>query len=54
MEGEYLKDNKWNGKIKEYDYDNLNLKNEGEYLNGIKHGKWKEYDNNGELKFECE
>ena len=37
MEGEYLKDNKWNGKIKEYDYDNLNLKNEGEYLNGIKH-----------------
>ena len=30
------------------------LEFEGEYLNGIRNGKGKEYYNNGELKFEGE
>ena len=34
---------KGNGKIKEY-YDNGDLKFEGEYLNGERNGKGKEYD----------
>ena len=39
---------------KEYDgfYDNLIF--EGEYLNGKRNGKGKEYDNNGKLRFEGE
>ena len=41
-----------NGKIKEY-YGNSKLKFEGEYLNGEKNGKGKEYDN-GNLIFEDE
>ena len=40
------------GKGKEY-YDGT-LIFEGEYLNGERNGKDKEYDNKGKLKFECE
>ena len=43
-----------NGKIKEYHYFNGLLKYEGEYKNGEKNGKGKEYDEYGLLKFEGE
>ena len=40
-----------NGKVKEYDeFDKLVF--EGEYLNGKRHGKGKEYNKYGELKFD--
>ena len=39
-----------NGKIKEYDYDKLLF--EGEYLNGRRNGKGKEYDQDGKLIYE--
>ena len=43
FEGEYLNDEKWNGKGKEY---------EGEYLNRERwNGKLKEYDYEGKLMF---
>ena len=69
-EGEYLYNQKWNGKGydengniiyelikgngkgKEY-YCGI-LEFEGEYLNGKRHGKGKEYRDNGKLKFEGE
>ena len=45
---------KGKGKIKEYnDYSELIIF-EGEYLNGVKHGKGKEYYDNGRIKFEGE
>ena len=68
-EGEYLYNKKWNGKgydekgnilyemvngngkVKEY-YDDI-LIFEGEYLNGRKNGKGKEYDYEGKLKNWC-
>ena len=37
-------------KGKEYDYDG-NLIFEGEYLNGLRNGKGKEYHENGSLRF---
>ena len=43
---------RWNGK--EYYYDNGKLKFEGEYLNGKRNGKGKEYDYDGNLEFEGE
>jgi len=44
-----------NGKGKEYNNFNDQLKFEGEYLNGKRNGKGKEYyDNNGKLEFEGE
>ena len=43
-----------NGKGQEYDYENDDLLFEGEYLNGKRNGKVKEYYDNGELKFEGE
>ena len=69
-EGEYLIGKKYNGKgydtngniiyelkngtgkVKEYDYGRLEF--EGEYLNGKRNGKGKEYDNYSKLKFEGE
>ena len=54
LEGEYLNGKRWNGKIKEYDYDG-ELIFEGEYLNGQKNGEGKENDNyDGKLIFEGE
>ena len=47
MDGE-----RWNGKIKEYEYNNI-IKFEGEYLNGKRNGKGKEY-RFGDLVFEGE
>ena len=41
-----------NGKVREYDINNDKLKFEGEYLNGKRNGKGKEYGYNGKLKFE--
>ena len=67
-EGEYVKNKKWNGKgydengniiyklirgngkVKEYKYCRLIF--DGEYLNGKKNGKGKEYFLDGYLKFE--
>ena len=44
-----------NGKGHVKKFDNLgNLKFEGEYLNGEKNGKGKEYYYNGKLEFEVE
>ena len=43
-----------NGKVKEYGDDDGNLEFEGEYLNGQRNGKGKEYDYYGKLKFEGE
>ena len=37
-----------NGKVKEY-YDNGKIKFEGEYLNGKRNGKGKEYDEDNKL-----
>ena len=42
------------GFVKEYDDYNCRIKFEGEYLNGERNGKGKEYDENGELIFEGE
>ena len=42
------------GFIKEYDYENGNLIFEGEYLNGEKNGKGKEYNYFGKLIYEGE
>ena len=69
-EGEFLYDQKWNGKGyddsgniiyelingngKVKEYFHDKLKFEGEYLNCIKNRKGKEYDYNGDLKFEGE
>ena len=41
-------------KGKEYNINNEKLKFEGEYLNGKRNGKGKEYYDNGKLKFEGE
>ena len=62
FEGEYLNDKIWNGKGKEFIVKKLKYYNdeyrtliyEGEYLNGKRNGKGKEYYNNGILKFEGE
>ena len=43
-----------NGKGAEYDEYNRKLIFEGEYLNGKRNGKGKEYDKDGELIFEGE
>ena len=43
-----------NGKVKEYYSFNGKLKFEGEYLNGLKNGKGKEYGLFGEIIFEGE
>ena len=51
FEGEYLNGEKWNGKGKEYNY-NDELIFEGEYLNGEINGKGKEYYHESQLKFE--
>ena len=42
------------GYIKEFKYSNDNLIFEGEYLNGKRNGKGKEYYDKGKLKFEGE
>jgi len=59
FEGEYFNDKIWNGKGKEfivkkfkyYNDEYRTLIYEGEYLNGKRNGKGKEYYNNGILKF---
>ena len=43
-----------NGKIKEYNYDFNQIIYEGEYLDGNKSGKGKEYNNEGQLIYEGE
>ena len=43
-----------NGEVKEYEGNTDELVYEGEYLNGKRNGKGKEYYNNDELKFEGE
>ena len=43
-----------NGKGKEYNGDDDSLEFEGEYLNGKRNGKGKEYYYDGNLKFEGE
>ena len=69
-EGDYLYNNIWNGRqydkkgnlINELNiskgkvkiYIDTKLEFEGEYLNGEKHGRGKEYDNDGKIKFEGE
>ena len=58
FEGEFKKGKKWNninlkngkGYLKEYKNNTLIF--EGEYLNGRRHGKGKEYDEDGELLYE--
>ena len=45
---------KKNGLGKEYNYFDNQLKFEGEYLNGKRHGNRKEYDEYGKLIFERE
>jgi len=53
FEGEYLDENKWKGKIKKYDKDELIF--EGEYLNGkIWSGKGKEIEPLVNIIFEGE
>ena len=47
----YIKFNS-NNIIKEYNINNDKLIFEGEYLNGKRNGKGKEYDKDGKLKFE--
>ena len=42
------------GEGKEYYENNGNIKFEGEFLNGERNGKGKEYYNNGNIKFEGE
>ena len=42
------------GKIKEYNENNGKLEFEGEYLNGERNGKGKEYNLLGKLEFEVE
>ena len=42
------------GKVREYKEDNAKLIFEGEYLNGKRNGKGKEFFNNGEIMFEGE
>ena len=48
----------WNGKINIYNFDeyyyNFYLTFEGEYLNGLKNGKGKEFNYEGKLIFEGE
>ena len=46
FEGEYLNDKRWNGKLKEYNFNGI-LKLKGEYLNGKVYinKKRKHYDN---------
>ena len=51
MEGEYLNGD-INEKVKEFYFNQLKF--EGEYLTGVKKGKGKEYNRNGELIFEGE
>ena len=41
-------------KGKEYDISTNNMIFEGEYLNGLRNGKGKEYDYNGKIVFEGE
>ena len=41
-----------NGKVREYYGIDDSLRQEGEYLNGKRNGKGKEYDYEGKLKFE--
>ena len=50
----YKLKNNINGKGKEYNEYDGELLFEGEYLNGEKNGKGKEYDYNGNLEFEGE
>ena len=48
------KDNKRNGRGKDCDYFYVNLKFEGEYLNGKRKGEGKEYYKEGNIIFEGE
>ena len=55
FQGEYKNGQLWKGKAYEYDYNHNNndiLKFEGEYLDGKKNGKGKEYDCFGKQIFE--
>ena len=54
FDGEYRNGERMNGKIKEYDFDDIKLVFEGEYLNGKINGKGIEYDSNGKKVFEGE
>ena len=44
FEGEYLNDKRWNGKVKEYKFEELKF--EGEYINGEKKGTY--YNNDSD------
>ena len=54
--GEYINGKIWKGKVKEYAYEDYQakIKFDGEYTNGEKTGKGKEYDKNGKLIYEGE
>ena len=62
FEGEYLNDKKWNGKLYTFELSNgVGIGNElynireslfqGNYINGERNGRGKEYYSNGELKY---
>ena len=51
FDGEYLNGNKWKGKIFEEDIDDK-LRFEGNFINGIRNGIGKEYNEMGKLIFE--
>ena len=53
FEGEFVFDDRWEGKYKKYNGKGK-LIFEGEYLNGKKHGKGKEYNDEGKLIFKGE
>jgi len=54
FEGEYLNGIKWKGITKLYYENNINIKFEGEYIDGKLNGKAKEYYDDGAIKFEGE
>jgi antitoxin component YwqK of YwqJK toxin-antitoxin module len=46
----YNKDGRKDGYLEEY-WDNGNIKNKGNYINGTKEGYWEHYYNNGNLHY---
>ena len=52
--GEFFEGKIWKGYGKKYHWQNNNLEYKGEFANGIKDGKGKEYDINGNLIYEGE
>ena len=54
FEGEYLNDEKWNGKEYHINSDEEEIESEFEYLNGKKNGKVVEYFRGGKIRFNGE